>query len=77
MKAELPLEQMSVAEKLAAMEALWSDLSRQAPEVAVPGWHAEVLAEREQRLVAGQEAIMEWDEAKRRLRREIHESQDS
>lgn len=77
MKAELPLEQMSVAEKLEAMEALWADLSREAPDAAVPEWHAAVLAEREQRLTAGQEAVMDWDEAKRRLRREIHEGQDS
>src|SRR6185436_15877874 len=36
MKAELPLGQMSVAEKLEAMDALWADLSRQAPDAAVP-----------------------------------------
>src|SRR6185436_3726171 len=42
-----------------------------------PEWHAEVLAERARRLAAGQEAIVDWDEAKIRLRREIHEGQDS
>lgn len=77
MKLELPLEQMSVAEKLQAMEALWTDLSRKASDQAVPEWHADVLAERERRLAAGQEAVLDWDEAKKQLRREIHESQDS
>jgi hypothetical protein len=77
MKLELPLEQMSVAEKLQAMEALWADLSRRAPDEAVPAWHADVLAERERRLAAGQEAVLDWDDAKRKLRQEIHERQDS
>jgi hypothetical protein len=77
MKAELPLEDMSIAEKLEVMETLWADLSRRAPDQAVPAWHAEVLAERERRLAAGQESVLDWDEAKRRLRREIDEAQDS
>lgn len=68
MSVELPLAQMSIAEKLQVMEALWADLSRQAPDAIVPPWHARVLAEREQRLAAGQEEVLDWDEAKRRLR---------
>ena len=68
MKLDLPLEQMSVAEKLQAMEALWADLSRKAPDDVVPQWHAEVLAEREQRLADGQEEALDWEEAKRQLR---------
>jgi hypothetical protein len=77
MKVELPLAQMSVAEKLQAMEALWADLSRNAPDEAVPHWHADVLAERERRLAAGEEAVLDWEEAKRRLRRDIDEGANS
>ena len=77
MKVELPLSEMSVAEKLHAMEALWADLCRNAPEEAAPEWHLQILQEREQRLAAGQEEVLDWEEAKRRLRREIHEGQDS
>lgn len=73
MKAELPLAQMTVAEKLQAMEVLWADLSERAADEAVPAWHAEVLAERERRLAAGEERVLDWDEAKRQLRRELHE----
>ena len=73
MKLELPLAEMSVAEKLEAMERLWADLARHAPEQAAPEWHAEILQERERRLAAGQEEILDWEEAKRRLRQEIHE----
>ena len=77
MKLELPLAEMSVAEKLEAMEKLWADLSRHAAEQAAPEWHAEVLQERERRLVAGQEQVLDWEEAKRQLRREIDEGQNS
>ena len=49
MKLELPLKEMRVAEKLEAMETLWADLSRNAPEWVAPEWHAQVLEERERR----------------------------
>jgi hypothetical protein len=77
MKLELPLAEMSLAEKLEAMETIWADLSQRAPEHAAPEWHAEVLEERERRLTAGEEEILDWEEAKRRLRQEIHEGQNS
>jgi hypothetical protein len=76
MKLELPLAEMSVAEKLEAMEALWKDLSRKAPDEAAPEWHAEILLERERRLAAGEEEVLDWEEAKRRLRQEIDEGQN-
>jgi len=59
------------------MEALWSDLCRNSPEEAAPEWHVQVLAERERRLASGQEEVLDWEEAKRRLRQEIDERQDS
>jgi hypothetical protein len=77
MKVELPLAEMSVADKLHAMEAIWADLCRNAPEEAVPDWHLQILEDRERRLAAGQEEVLDWEEAKRRLRQEIHEGQDS
>jgi hypothetical protein len=76
MKLELPLTQMSLAEKLEAMETLWADLCCNAPEWAAPEWHAQILEERERRLVSGEEEVLDWEEAKRRLRQEIHESQN-
>lgn len=77
MKLELPLAEMSVAEKLEAMESLWADLSLHAPEQTAPEWHREILEERERRLAAGQEEVLDWEEAKRRLRQEIHEGKNS
>ena len=59
------------------MEELWADLCRNEPEAAAPDWHVQILEDRERRLAAGQEEVLDWEEAKRRLRQEIHEGQDS
>ncbi len=76
MKLELPLAEMSVAEKLEAMETLWNDLCRNAAAWVTPEWHGNILEERERRLAAGEEEVLDWEEAKRRLRQEIHEGEN-
>ena len=67
---ELPLKQMSRAEKLMALEALWEDLSRNEAEVVSPDWHREELAATEARVKSGQEQFMDWETAKRELRKQ-------
>jgi hypothetical protein len=62
MNAALPLEKMTVAEKLQAMEELWADLSRD-ESFESPAWHEKVLKER-----AGQKNFMDWEAAKKQLR---------
>ena len=68
MAAVLQLDQMTTAEKLRAMEALWADLTLQADNFESPAWHADVLREREQRVAEGNETYVDWEEAKRQLR---------
>ena len=68
MTVQLPLDRMNTAEKLAAMEALWEDLSRNAPTVAVPEWHREVLMVREAEIQAGVDGFGDWEEAKDAIR---------
>lgn len=62
MTVALPLEQMTVAEKLQAMEALWADLSRNGA-LESPAWHEDVLRAR-----AGEENFVDWETAKQQLR---------
>ena len=50
MDAVLPLDQMTIEEKLRTMETLWADLSRNAQSFESPAWHADVLRERDQRI---------------------------
>lgn len=65
------IAQMSKKEKLLIMEAIWADLSRTDTEVESPEWHEDALRETEQRYVAGQKRLVEWDEAKEELRKEF------
>lgn len=71
MNITLPLDQMTVEDKLRAMEALWADLGRQEAEVPSPAWHETVLKEREARLQSGQESCLDWETAKRQLRERL------
>ena len=68
MDVVLPLDRMTTEEKLRAMEALWADLTRNADDFESPAWHADVLREREQRVVEGKETFVDWEDAKRQLR---------
>jgi len=63
------LQQLPRSEKLKLMEALWEELSRPDSEFESPAWHEKALAETEKRLAEGKERIMDWDAAKKTLRR--------
>ena len=65
----LPLKQMSRAEKLMAFEALWEDLSRDEAKFKSPSRHREELAATEQRVKSGREGFVDWEAAKRKLRK--------
>ncbi len=58
------------ADKLRLMEALWTDLSLAEEELPSPKWHEAALRETEARVAAGKEQQVDWDEAKRLLRRQ-------
>jgi len=68
MSVELPLDTMTVAEKLRLLEAIWDNLCRETGDVQSPDWHREVLEERRRRLESGQSTISTWTDAKARLR---------
>ena len=68
MEVTLPLEKMTIAEKLRVMETLWSDLTRDEDRFESPKWHAEVLRERAARVKQGRESFIDWETAKRQLR---------
>jgi hypothetical protein len=67
----LPIENMSVAEKLLLMERLWTDLSRRPADIPSPEWHGDVLAEREAAVREGQTSFVDWADAKQRLRERL------
>lgn len=69
MAVTLPLEQMTTSDKLAAMELLWDDLSRDAESIPSPAWHGEILEAREASVQAGTAEFSDLESVKERLRK--------
>ena len=67
----LPLKDMTLHEKLAAMEMLWEDLARSPESIESPIWHKDILDERRQRVAEGKAQFMDWDTAKTEIRKKL------
>ncbi len=68
MELVLPLEKMSVQDKLAAMEQLWTDLCRTPGDVPSPAWHDTELEARAQKVREGSARFTDWPAAKDAIR---------
>jgi hypothetical protein len=68
MSIRLPLDEMTVREKLAVMESLWEDLSRSREDIESPEWHGKILDERRQRVDEGTARFVDWETAKANIR---------
>jgi hypothetical protein len=77
MSIDLPLDKMTLADKLEAMELLWADISRTPEKLPSPAWHGEVLAERRRLVEQGKLKFLEWDVAIAELRREVRDNSPS
>ena len=71
MPIDLPLDGMTLADKLEAMEVLWADISKQPTDLPSPAWHRDVLQERRQLVEEGKLRFLDWDTAITELREEI------
>ena len=71
MKNSIPLERMSITEKLQAIEDIWSDLARVSENVPSPAWHVDALRAKEERIANGTSRFMEISEAKQAVREQI------
>jgi hypothetical protein len=63
------VRQLPRTEKLRLMETLWEELSRPDDKFESPTWHGKALAETERRLAEGKEKILDWEAAKKKLRK--------
>lgn len=63
------IQRMPRREKLKLMETLWAELSRDDAELESPAWHADALRETFERRAQGQESLLDWEEAKAKLRK--------
>jgi len=69
MPLELPLNTMTVGEKVQLLEQVWDNLCRQSGDVRSPEWHAAILNERQRQIESGEMAVSSWAEAKERLQK--------
>jgi hypothetical protein len=67
----LPLKDMTLHEKLAAMELLWEDLARSPESIESPIWHKDILDDRRQRVAEGKAQFMDWETAKTEIRKKL------
>ena len=65
MNISLKIKDMSLKEKLMAMEALWDDLSHNEEERNSPEWHRDVLSERTRIMESGTAEYLTLDELKK------------
>jgi hypothetical protein len=77
MSINLPLESMTLADKLAAMECLWADISRRPADLPSPSWHKEILDHRRQLVAEGKLKFLDWDTAIADLRKELRGDSDT
>jgi hypothetical protein len=71
MAMNLPVKDMTLQEKLAAMELLWDDLARSPESIESPDWHKDILDERRQRVAEGKGQFTDWDTAKTEIRKKL------
>lgn len=71
MTATVAIERLSRPEKLRMMEAIWVDITQDEVLTESPAWHKEALAETARRVKNGSEPILDWEQAKRDLRKRI------
>lgn len=62
------INNMTLEEKLATMEQIWDDLC-QHQNVQSPDWHGDVLQIREANRQAGHGQPMDWQDAKKAIRK--------
>ena len=73
MSIKLPLHEMTIQEKIAAMESLWEDLSRIPETIESPQWHKQILDERRERTADGHARFLDWEWTKARIGERVSE----
>lgn len=68
MTATIDINQMQFSEKMALLEALWSDLSSDPDQIEVPQWHKDILDERQRAIENGTSEVLDLDVAKEQIK---------
>lgn len=71
MIAQQEIRQLPLAEKLALLDVLWTEISAEPDNVKAPEWHKELLDIRHQKYLSGEDEVIDWEVAKRQIERAI------
>ena len=71
MPITLPLQTMSIEEKIEVMESLWDDLCGTAGSTLTPNWHGSILTARKAALQVGNDEILDWETAKKKISEDL------
>ena len=63
------LRKLPPTEKLKIIEALWSDLAGDEDSFASPAWHQDALRKTEAEFAARRIESLDWEDAKKKLRK--------
>jgi hypothetical protein len=65
------IEEMTAAQQIELMEALWKSMSERNLNSSPPDWHGEYLTSRERAFEAGADSFMSLDEFEADLRKNL------
>jgi putative addiction module component (TIGR02574 family) len=65
------LRKLPAAEKLKIIEVLWGDLAADGESFASPTWHEEALRKTDAEFKEGRIEVLDWTDAKRKLRKQF------
>ena len=71
MIAQAEIRLLPLPEKLALLEAVWSELASDPDTVEVPDWHKDILDERQRLLEQGSAQVLDWELAKEQINRMV------
>ena len=71
MIAQAEIRRLPLPEKLALLEAVWSELASDPDTVEVPDWHKDILDERQRLLEQGSAQVLDWELAKDQINRTV------
>ena len=71
MIAQAEIRRLPLPEKLALLEAVWSELASDPDTVEVPDWHKDILDERQRLLDQGSAQVLDWELAKEQINRMV------
>ena len=67
MQTSLPLNKMTINEKLVMMNQIWEDLMRNSDDIPSPEWHSAILSARSKRVQNGKAQFKNLDTVKSEL----------